>query len=168
MANMVTFQIYGGNVVPEIQLPSSATILELKQKIEQNLNVKVARQTLFWSEQILQDEGPIASYGFDSPAPVHLSVAREPSHEFFIDLSSRTRPLTNIRVKESYEVKDLKLKIQKLWGIETKNIALFRLSKKMEDHHLLSSYYVYEGAEVLAEIAVNNPYGSSKLTRTLI
>ncbi|KAL6339869.1 hypothetical protein AAG906_034957 [Vitis piasezkii] len=163
MADMVTFEIKGGEVVPEIRMPSSATILELKQKIEEDLNVKVARQTLLFNQINLNDEDAIADYGFHSMTSIRLSVTPEPDKEFFIDLKSGTRPTTNVRVKESYKVADLKSKLQRLWGIEKKNIALSRLSKKMEDDHFLYSYYIYEGTEVFAEIAINNSYGITRL-----
>ena len=158
MEDIITFEIMGGEVVPEIQMPSSATILDLKLKIQEDLDVKVKRQTLRFHHINLSDEDLISDYAFDSLTSVYLSVVPEPEKEFFIVLKSRTRPTANVRVKESYKVKELKSKIKKLWGIEKKNISLFRLWERMDDDDdFLYSYYVYEGSEVFAEIRINHP-----------
>ncbi|KAJ9694411.1 hypothetical protein PVL29_010076 [Vitis rotundifolia] len=136
---IVNFEIKGGEVIREIEMSTTSTILELKRSIEC---------------EMLKDVETIAHYGFHSAVGVHLMIMPKPEKEFFVVLKS-LRPVANVKVKETNTVFDLKMKIQKLWGIETKNITLFRLFKEMEDDILLCAYYVYEGLEVEVEIAIN-------------
>ena len=133
---IVNFEIKGGEVVRDIEMSTASTILELKRRWE-------------WGDK-----------DFYSAASVHLTVMPEPEKEFFIVLKS-SRPVADVKVKETNTVFDLKMKIQKLWGIEKKNVTLFRLSKEMEDDLLLCAYYVYEGSEVEVEIAINKPFGNN-------
>ena len=147
-------------MVREIEMSTASTILELKRRIEEDLNVRVGRQTLWFDQIVLKDVKTIAHYDFYSAASVHLTVMPEPEKEFFIVLKS-SRPVADVKVKETNTVFDLKMKIQKLWGIEKKNVTLFRLSKEMEDDLLLCAYYVYEGSKVEVEIAINKPFGNN-------
>ena len=113
---------------------------------------------------MLKDVETIAHYGFHSATSVHLTVMPEPEKEFLIVLKS-SRLVANVKVKETNTVFDLKMKIQKLWGIEKKKCNSFRLSKEMEDDFLLCAYYVYEGSEVEVEIAINKPFGNNIIAR---
>jgi hypothetical protein len=61
---MVLLRIIGGELEPEIEMPASATILELKERINELLNVEVARQTLWYSYTRLENNCSIESYGF--------------------------------------------------------------------------------------------------------
>ncbi|KAK3211216.1 hypothetical protein Dsin_015922 [Dipteronia sinensis] len=64
MAATVLFTITGGEVVPEIKMPVSATILKLKKKIESVLNLKAERQTLRYDNEELNNDRTIAYYDF--------------------------------------------------------------------------------------------------------
>lgn len=159
MDDLVTFRIKGAEVEPEIKMPPSATILALKQKIERDLKVRVERQIILWPDKILVDDDPIGYYDFGRSTSVRLFVdAAEPAEkEYSINLKSSIRPESNIKVKGSYKVRDLKSEVEKLWEVPKRDINLFRFSKKMEDDYFLSSYYVYEGAQVFVELDINNP-----------
>lgn len=65
MAATVAFKITGGELIPEIQMLSSETILDLKKRIEARLDVPVARQTLRFNNQVLPNDLKINHYDFN-------------------------------------------------------------------------------------------------------
>ncbi|KAJ9170093.1 hypothetical protein P3X46_018227 [Hevea brasiliensis] len=55
----------------------------------------------------------------------------------------------NVKVNPNKDtVIQLKQKIGEVWGIETKDITLWRLSRKMQDHLPLYRYHINEGSDV--------------------
>ncbi|KAJ0054412.1 hypothetical protein Pint_02067 [Pistacia integerrima] len=53
-----------------------------------------------------------------------------------------------LRVNKIHKVIQLKQKVGQIWGIETKDVTLWHLSKKMEDDKALYKYYISEGSDV--------------------
>ncbi|KAJ7972369.1 Ubiquitin family protein [Quillaja saponaria] len=151
---MVLFTIAGGEVVPEIEMPTHGNILDLKQKIEEEMYVPVGRQTLLFNGMELNNNYPI-EYIYQEFVTLNLVVAplhgqpkinvvvRSPSGEEYV------------RIKETASVADLRRKIVRLWGIPNEKLILRHLSKEMRDDLQLSAYYVTEGSEVEVTVTVD-------------
>ncbi|KAJ4724367.1 Ubiquitin domain-containing protein [Melia azedarach] len=149
MAATVKFKITGGEVVPEIEMLASATIFDLKKKIESILEVGVSRQTLRFNNQVLTNERKIERYNFSQSATLVLLVAPLPGHpRLKICVKSPYELSSNIRVKETTLVADLKKEISDRWIVAAKSMTLYRLSTKMEEDLPVSDYYVCEGSKI--------------------
>lgn len=148
MMAMVHFAITGGEVIPEIEMPMFATILDLKETIEEILDVDVARQTLNFSNQVLTNDQTIGHLNLGPFAALGLVVTPLAGQPKFNILVKYINEEINIRVKETTLVVDLKRKLERRCGILTEKITLHRLSKEMEDDFPLSAYYVCEDSEV--------------------
>ncbi|KDP25850.1 hypothetical protein JCGZ_22880 [Jatropha curcas] len=147
----VTFLIDGeeAEVKPLISMSRNATIGQLKEKIEELTGISVCRQTLFHNNSRLFDFCTIKRYKFGSIAGVVLEVApvRDQS-DVNITVTCPNFKI-NVKVNPNKEtVFQLKEKIGKIWGIHSNDITLWRLSRKMQDHHKLFKYYVIEGSDV--------------------
>ncbi|KAL5831759.1 hypothetical protein ACOSQ4_017113 [Xanthoceras sorbifolium] len=120
MAVTVLFKITGGEVIPEIEMLETATILDLKKRIESVLNLKAERQILrTYDNQELNNDRTIAHYDFKK------------------------------NVKETTLVGDLIKKIEKRLICSSKYINLYHLSTKLEEEDLpLTTYYISEGSEI--------------------
>ncbi|KAJ7976931.1 Ubiquitin domain-containing protein [Quillaja saponaria] len=151
---MASFTITGGEVVPEIEMPPSATILDLKQRTKEELDVEVDRQTLLYNQMELSNEHPI-EYVYQEFVTLNLVVTPlvgQPKINVVVRSSTAEG---FVRIKETYTVADFKRKIERLWGIPTEKIILRRLSQEMEDNLWLSAYYVNEGSEVEVIVIVD-------------
>jgi hypothetical protein len=60
----------------------------------------------------------------------------------------------HIRARETQTVAELRNKISRHWSISVVNVALLRLSKKMEDHLPLSAYYISHDSEVELKVRI--------------
>lgn len=149
-------KIAGGEVIPEIALPPSATVLQLKERIKEVLDVEVDRQTLQFCPSTLENHRSLESYGFehDGLVMLDLEVAPSPGQPKFRVAVRSASMEDHFRVTETQNVEDLKSEISRRWGIPPQMLTLFRLSKKMEDNHLLSKYYVSRHSEVKVEITI--------------
>ncbi|KAK1587329.1 hypothetical protein Q3G72_011798 [Acer saccharum] len=149
MAATVLFTITGGEVVPEIEMPVSATVLELKKKIELVLNLKVERQTLRYDNEELNNDQSIAYYDFKkNVATLVLHFKLLSGKPKFNILVKSNREEFNLKVKETTLVAELKKKVEK-HSYSIKYLDLYHLSTKMDDDDLpLSAYYVSEGSEI--------------------
>lgn len=152
---MVLFRITGGELKPEIEMPPSATILELKEKIHELLKVEVGRQTLMFGHILMENDRIIDSYFF--PQFIMLSLTVTPllgQPKVNISLKSIDK-VENIRIRETQKVVELREKISRRWGIPIKQITLFRLSEEMDDNLLLSAYYICQDSEIEVKIQID-------------
>ncbi|KAJ4724374.1 Ubiquitin domain-containing protein [Melia azedarach] len=153
---MVLLVISGGQVVPEIEMPISATILQLKERIEAVINILVLRQTLSFNDNVLRNDQTIDEFNFGKFATVVLDVqplAGQPKFNIFVQSSAEE--VTAISVRETTLVAALKRKIEKSCGVLAKNVSLYHLSKEMEDEFPLCAYYVCPGSEVEMTISMD-------------
>ncbi|KAK0588597.1 hypothetical protein LWI29_003049 [Acer saccharum] len=150
MAATVLFTITGGEVIPEIEMPVSATILELKKKIESVLNLKAERQTLRHDNEELNNDRTIAYYDFKKNVAT-LVLHFKPllgKPKFDITLKEGDDEF-NVKVKETTSVADLIKKIEKCMGCSIKYMNLYHLSTKIEEEDLpITAYYIFEGSEI--------------------
>ncbi|KAI9164734.1 hypothetical protein LWI28_001051 [Acer negundo] len=149
MAATVLFAITGGEVVPEIEMPVSGTIFELKKKIESVLNLKVERQTLRYDNEELINDRSTAYYDFKkNVATLVLHFKLLSGKQKFNILVKSNREEFNVKVKETTLVAELKNKIEK-HSYSIKYLDFYHLSTKMDADDLpLSAYYVSEGSEI--------------------
>ncbi|KAK3185215.1 hypothetical protein Dsin_032501 [Dipteronia sinensis] len=150
MAATVLFTITGGEVIPEIEMPVSATIFELKKKIESVLNLKVERQTLRHDNEELNNGRTIAYYDFQKNVATLVLHFKPLSGKpkFNITLKDGNEEF-NVKVKETTLIGDLIKKIEKCMGCSIKYMNLYHLSTKIEEEDLpITAYYISEGSEI--------------------
>ncbi|GLT25701.1 hypothetical protein SLA2020_008130 [Shorea laevis] len=151
----VTLTITGGKVEPQITCPVSSTILALKQRIYTLLDVDVARQTLFFEGQELQDDLHIKDYNLQPFSEVALSVEPYNNDEKFTIQAMLSIDCSEIvRVRETMSVAELKGKVEKRFGCG-ECTALTRLGVVMEDEFPLSAYYVNPNSLVEVSIKID-------------
>ena len=153
---MVRFRITGGELKPEIEMSSSGTILELKERIYELWNVEVARQTLFFDATELENDRKIESYEFqpfDTLGLVVTPLSGDPKFDILVKSSTAE---DCIRVRETQKVADLRRKIERRWGILAQKITLLSHSIEMNDDHLLSAYYVNRGSIVEVKVSIES------------
>lgn len=151
---MVLFRIVGGEVRPEIEMPASATILVLKERIKEILNVEVTRQTLWLGDILLENDRIIDSYDFAQFVMINLIVTPflgQPKVNILVKSSNKVE---HIRMRETKKVAELKNKISRRWGIPVRKMTLHRLSKEMDDNLPLSAYYINQDSEVEVRVHV--------------
>ncbi|GAV92713.1 ubiquitin domain-containing protein, partial [Cephalotus follicularis] len=144
----VTFLIEGAVVKPIITMPTSATIRQLKKKIEEYTDIPISRQILSHDNTKLIDDFIINHYNFGPIPGIQLEVETDPNQ---MDVNiTVTSPVFKVRLKvnQMESVMQLKQKIGDMWGIETKDITLWHLCRRMQDDHLLHMYYINEGSDV--------------------
>ncbi|KAK3185214.1 hypothetical protein Dsin_032500 [Dipteronia sinensis] len=120
MAATVLFKITGGVVIPEVEMPISATILELKKKIkiESVLKLKAERQTLRHQNQELNNDRTIAYYDFKkNVATLVLHFKPLPGKPKFNITVKDGDDEFNVKVKETTLVADLFKEIEKRWDL---------------------------------------------------
>ncbi|KAG8640650.1 hypothetical protein MANES_13G072450v8, partial [Manihot esculenta] len=109
-----------------------------------------SQQTLLYNNTSLSDSCTIKEYKFCSPiVGVGLDASAAPK-EINVNVAV-TCPafIISVIVNPNKEtVIDLKQKVGELWGIETKDITLWRLHRKMQDHLPLYRYYINEDSDV--------------------
>ena len=153
---MVRFRITGGELKPEIEMSSSGTILELKERIYELWNVEVARQTLFFDATELENDRKIESYEFQPFETLGLVVTPLSGDPKFDILVKSSTAEDCIRVRETQKVADLRRKIERRWGILAQKITLLSHSIEMNDDHLLSAYYVNRGSIVEVKVSIES------------
>ncbi|KAJ4841823.1 hypothetical protein Tsubulata_046209 [Turnera subulata] len=148
---MMQCKISGKYPVVTVPVARNATTHDVKAKLESAVGVKVARQTLRLSSggEELEDDRSIESYGFVGDAELHLDVeplAGDP--EFAITIRSLGSEAT-VKVRETSTVRELKGKIEELWGMHRSKLVLSHMSTRMtdfdrdtNDDSLLSDYYI--------------------------
>ncbi|KAK1587890.1 hypothetical protein Q3G72_017961 [Acer saccharum] len=151
----VQFRITGGEVTPEITMPISATVLDLKERIQLFTGIVMTRQTLRFNNQELTNDRTISHYGFGQFATLVLDVKplNDQFPKFYILAKYGNEQSKMIKVKETTLVGDLRSKIERQFGIPGKLMSLYRLSHEMNDDFPLSAYYVCAGCEV--EVVIN-------------
>ena len=150
---IVLLRIIGSELEPEIEMLISATILELKERINELLNVEVARQTLWYSYTRLKNNCSIESYGFGHCTWLALRVNPLMGQPKFNILVKFAGMVEHIRVRETQTVAELRNKISRHWSILVVNVALIGLSKKIKDHVPLSTYHI--GHDLKVELKVH-------------
>ncbi|KAF3441847.1 hypothetical protein FNV43_RR15762 [Rhamnella rubrinervis] len=111
-----------------MEVPGPASFLQEKQKIKEIANVE-------------EDRNPVLQ-----PRDPKVSIVAKSSN----------REDEPINVRETQSAAHLRNKISRRWGIfPPSKITLTRLFHAMEDDHLLSDYYVCEGAEVNVVVHVS-------------
>ncbi|KAK7267708.1 hypothetical protein RIF29_20386 [Crotalaria pallida] len=145
---MVLFTIIGGEIAPGIEMSSSETILDLKEKIQEVLDIEVHRQSLWYNNMELRDTEFIDACGFHRDATVILRVTSLPQHVKLHVLVKHIGSNGYVRVKETDMVHDLRRKVEKYWGIPLEFFTLYRLNIEMMDNHPLYAYYINEASEV--------------------
>ncbi|KAJ4724370.1 Ubiquitin domain-containing protein [Melia azedarach] len=154
----VSFLIGGGALVPEIELPTSATVLELKEMIGEVIDILVSRLTLTFNGTVLADDQVVGEFhGEILPTLLFLQVQPLPGNpEFpiFVKYSAQqTVPLV-ISVRETTTVDELMVKIEEECGVSAENFTLHYLAKEMEFNFALSAYYISPACEV--EMTLNS------------
>ncbi|KAG8640647.1 hypothetical protein MANES_13G072350v8 [Manihot esculenta] len=147
----VTFLIDGETEVKLlISIPTSATIEQLKEKIKEQTGVPVSQQTLLYDNTSLSDSCTIKEGKFCSPiVGVVLDVSPAPKEiNVNVTVTCLAFRISVIVNPNKETVIQLKQKVGEIWGIETKDITLWRLSRKMQDHLPLYRYYINEGSDV--------------------
>lgn len=130
----VLLKIVGGEVIPEIEMLESATVLDLKEKIETILNVGVARQTLKFRNQVLMNDQTIGHWNFEQHASIVLCVkplAGEP--KFNISVENNYGEKTILKVRENTLVDEVKGRLDKEWLFSSSWLTLKHLSVEMDD-----------------------------------
>ncbi|KAJ4704927.1 Ubiquitin domain-containing protein [Melia azedarach] len=149
----VLLKITGGKFIPEIQVPESITILEVKQQIEVLIKVEVDRQTLKFNNEELKNDKTIADYDIKSSADVALEVTPmpgDPRYDIVVKLSYQDGPVT---VRQTSLVAEMRAKVARLWGIPLKNTTLKMGSIMIDDDEApVSAYYLCPGCVIEAEI----------------
>ncbi|KAL5766386.1 hypothetical protein ACOSP7_017003 [Xanthoceras sorbifolium] len=151
MAATVLFKITGGEVIPEIEMLETATILDLKKRIESVLNLKAERQILrTYDNQELNNDRTNAHYDFKkNVATLVLHFKPLPGKSKFNILVKVGDDEFNLKVKETTLVGDLIKKIEKRLICSSKYMNLYHLSTKLEEEDLpLTTYYISEGSEI--------------------
>ncbi|KAK1568726.1 hypothetical protein Q3G72_027927 [Acer saccharum] len=151
MAAIVLFTITGGEVIPEIEMAVSATILELKKKIKSVLNLKAERQTLRHDNEELNDDRTIVYYDFKKNVAtlvLHFKPPLSGKPKFDITVKDGDDEF-NVKVMETTSIADLIKKIEKCTGYSIKYMNLYHLSTKIEEEDLpITAYYISEGSEI--------------------
>lgn len=112
---MVLLKIVGGEVIPEIEMLESATVLDLKEKIETILNVGVARQTLKFRNQVLMNDQTIGHWNFEQHASIVLCQATGWQPKFNISVENNYGEKTILKVRENTLVDEVKGRLDKEW-----------------------------------------------------
>ncbi|KAJ4724376.1 Ubiquitin domain-containing protein [Melia azedarach] len=156
----IVLRFTGKELIPVMEIPLSATINELKERIEALLDVHVTRQTLSFNRETLRDDKTVGYY-FSNLLP-HATVALavqtlqgEPDFNISVKFEE---DMIDVRVKETTLVYDLKGMIERRSGILSKHMKLLRLGTEMVDHFPISSYYVCgegEGSQVELTLNIN-------------
>ncbi|KAK0590138.1 hypothetical protein LWI29_023134 [Acer saccharum] len=157
MAATVLFKITGGVMIPEIEMPISATILELKKKIESVLKLKAERQTLRHHNQELNNGRTIAYYDFKkNVATLVLHFKPLPGKPKFNVLVKSKYDEFNVKVKETTLVADLFKEIEKRLRYSLiKNYNVYHLSTKIEEEDLpVTAYYICEGSNIEVKLKI--------------
>ncbi|XP_054796737.1 uncharacterized protein LOC129302080 [Prosopis cineraria] len=150
---MICFRIAGGQIVPEIDMLASETILDLKLEIEKELSVEVERQSLWYNTRQLRNDGVIREYKFRESETLNLRVRPMAERREVHVLVKQEGANGYVRVSETDNVSHLRKKIEKYWGIPRSIFTLRRFDKQMEDDVPLLAYYITEDTEV--ELCVN-------------
>ncbi|KAJ4724371.1 Ubiquitin domain-containing protein [Melia azedarach] len=155
--SLVSFVIGGGAMVPEIELPTSATVLELKQMLGEVIEILVSRLTLTFCGTVLTDDQVVGEFHRGNfPAILFLQVEPLPGNpEFliFVNPSADQNVPVGISVRETTTVEELMVKIEEECGVSAETFTLHYLGKAMDFNFPLSSYYISPGCEV--EITLN-------------
>ncbi|GAV81299.1 ubiquitin domain-containing protein [Cephalotus follicularis] len=144
-----TFLVDGAVVKPRITMPTTATIRQLKEQIEEYTGVPVSRQILTYKYNTkLIDDFTINQYDFSLIPTILLQVEKDPEQmDVNITVTSEAFKVS-LKVHQMETVMELKQRIGQMWGIETKDITLSHISTIMKDDHFLHMYYVIEGSDV--------------------
>ncbi|KAJ4843807.1 hypothetical protein Tsubulata_009995 [Turnera subulata] len=175
---LLNFTITGGEVTPQIQMLSTATVLQMKQRIEMILGVPILRQTLKHRSMELRNDETFEYYGLfggtgagmvaagtssassNANYDVQLTVAPLPGDPKFPILVVRSPNAEShalpVNVRETYTVADLRRKLERRMGIFGSELTLFRLYQLMDQPFLpLSRYFVCAGCTIKVVVAID-------------
>jgi len=155
---MVYFKIIGGDIEPMVEISVSELVFDLKSKIEDQLEVGVHRQNLWYKGVELDNEKRIGFYALrgDETETVTLIVDPLPSDLKLHVLVKFLGHGSNgyVRVKETDKVSDLCDKVSRYWGIPLNTFTLRRLNVEMMHDRPLHAYYINEASEIQLSVDI--------------
>ncbi|CAL5207251.1 unnamed protein product [Lathyrus oleraceus] len=149
---MVNFKIIGGEIEPVIEMSMTELVFDLKSKINDELEVEVCRQKLWYKGIELENEKRIGFYALrgDETETVTLVVdSLPPDLKLHVLVKFLGRGSEGyVRVRETDKVSDLRSKVSRYWGIPLDSFTLHRLSVEMVNDRPLHAYYINEASEI--------------------
>ncbi|CAI8602465.1 unnamed protein product [Vicia faba] len=151
---MVHFKIIGGEIEPTIEMSTSELVFDLKSKIEDELEVEVHRQNLWYKGIEMEGETRIGFYAllgdereiFIVTLVVDLLPPDLKLHVLVKFLGRGSEGY--VRVRETDTVSDLRGKVSRYWGIPVDSFILRRLNVEMVNDRPLHAYYINEASEI--------------------
>ncbi|KAJ4724375.1 Ubiquitin family protein [Melia azedarach] len=155
----VSFLITGGVLAPQIKISVSATILDLKETIQNVISILVSRQTLSLNGNFLRNDQVIRDINLGAQLPVPLVLRVEPlpgNPKFIIFVKYCVGDFISVWIRETSSVLELKMEIEKLHGVSAQNITLHHFSHEMSDDYALSEYYIHPGCQIQMTVSMDN------------
>lgn len=130
-------------------MPTSATVFQLKKKINEKIRVPVGRQNLLYNNTKLLDPNPINRYNFGTITELILAIDMYPDERVVtVSVSSPAFDI-GLRVNKIHKVIQVKQKLAQICAVDTEDITLWYMSKKMQDEKPLYKYYITDGSKIL-------------------
>ncbi|XP_073223387.1 ubiquitin-like protein-NEDD8-like protein RUB3 [Cicer arietinum] len=149
---MVHFKISGGEIEPTVEISISEFVFDLKSKIEDELEVEIHRQNLWYKGIEMENDKRIGFYALcgDETENVTLVVnPLPPGLKLHVLVKFHGRSGDGyVRVVETDKVSDLRRKVSRYWGIPINIFTLRRFNVEMADDRPLHAYYINHDSEI--------------------
>jgi len=128
-----------------LEVEASATILRVKQEIQEKEGIPPEHQQLMYADQQLEDEKTLAEYAIQPESTLQMVPAQRKMQIFVKFLHGKT---VAVDVAASDTIQQVKEIFQKESGIPADQMRLGKDGKTLEDGRTLDDYNIRQGSTI--------------------
>lgn len=127
-----------------IEVDSSDTIQQIKRKIQERHDIDVDKQDLYLGGQKLENNRTLRCYNIRQNDSIRLNQINIPGVMEIIVKNQKNGKPTILQVQSSYTIEKVKGKYEEEDGLSANYLKFIYKGKELENHRLLSDYYIKE------------------------
>ncbi|CAG8619440.1 24279_t:CDS:1 [Cetraspora pellucida] len=148
MARFTVSLVNGSTFQTSLEICLDDTIYQVKQKIENNHQVKIENQELFLGGKKLEENQTVRNYNIGLGETINLVQKHEGIMQVFIKDLNGSGSSTGIFINYSSTVLELKQSYGSISKIPVYEQRLIYGGKQLEDHKKLSEYKIEHGSTI--------------------
>ena len=148
-----------------LEVDSSDTIGNLKEKIEDKKGFPAEEQLLFFQREKLKDDRTVSDYNIQNKSTVNLSLQ---TYRLEVTILSECRRLVTLEVNATDSILELKREIQNITGVPPRKQSLSFAGIELENERTISAYNIQNKSSINLVVQIKvylvNPLTQERIT----